>query len=534
MRLLVPSTRGLLVREPSGLVSEPTYSISELNELVRDVLRRQFPRQVWVRGEIKGFDLRRDRRWVSFRLAEKSSASDDVLAEVAVILAPDDRQAIEAVLRRAENAFHLQDGIEVRFRVEVDLWVKAGLYQLRVRGIDPTFTLGRLAQNRKRLLELLARRGLLRRNRALALPLVPLRVGLIAAKGSAGYTDFVTHVAQSGLAFRVVHLEAAMQGPQVEAEVSEAVRLFNRLGMVEVIVITRGGGGATDLSWFDRLTLAEAIATSRLPVLTGLGHTYDRSVADEVAHATLKTPTDAAQFLIDRVRAFLSGVDEAARQLGHRTDRLLHDEGVALVDRGRGLVDAVGSLVSSGAAWLADRRRDLTGRAAGVVLRFCHGLAERRQRLTPARMQRFVRRSDEALAGFRAQVDQRVTQLLLRRREAVTHVRRSCTAPRLTRPLLRDRQWLTQAAAALVRQAPRVVAGAQAGLHAASEQAAMLDPLKTLRRGFSVTRTSDGTIVTRIAQVGPRERLMTQVSDGTIESQAQAVVRRHEEDGSHG
>jgi exodeoxyribonuclease VII large subunit len=209
----VPVTRPSIAQPPE----EPTYSVSDINELVFGALRRQFPRQIWVRGEVQGYDLRKHRDTVSFTLAEKSADSDDVRASVTAIIFGDDRRAIEALLRQSDNAFTLQDGIEVRFRVEVSLWVKAGRYQLQVRGIDPTYTLGRLAQNRKRIVEQLTQRGLLNQNKTVALPLVPLRIGVIGAKGSAGLRDFITHLTQSGLQFAISMIDAAMQGPQVEA-----------------------------------------------------------------------------------------------------------------------------------------------------------------------------------------------------------------------------------------------------------------------------------------------------------------------------
>lgn len=464
---------------------EPTYSVSEVNELVRGVLREQFPRPIWVRGELRGYDLRKDRRWVSFTLAEKSPDADDLLATVTAVLFPEDRQAIEGVLRRAENAFHLQDGIEVRFLVDVDLWAKAGRYQLRVRGIDPTYTLGRLAQQRKQVLELLTQRGLLDRNKGCVVPLVPLRVGLIAARGSAGFTDCVTHLAQSGFAFVVRHLESAMQGPQVEPDVVRALQRFNRAGDVDVIVITRGGGSATDLSAFDRLGLAEAIATSRLPVLTGLGHTHDTSVADLVAYESLKTPTDVAQFLIDRVEAFVESLEEAARRLGERAVELLQAKTEGLLEAAREISAASHALVLTAGGRLVDHQWDLLRRSEGIVSTHRQYLRGCAKRLTPDRLQQF---------------------------------------------LSQEQTWWTSRAATLQRSVQHVLATARLRMQAAGDQAAMLDPAKTLRRGFSITRDATGRLISAISRVSLEDVLITQVSDGALQSRVEAVTPQHQEE----
>ncbi len=480
---------------------EPTYSVSDINELVLGALRRQFPRQIWVRGEIQGYDLRKHRDTVSFTLAEKSADSDDVRASVTAIMFGDDRRAIDALLRQSENAFTLQDGIEVRFRVEVNLWVKAGRYQLQVRGIDPTYTLGRLAQNRKRIVEQLTQRGLLNQNKSVALPLVPLRVGVIGAKGSAGLRDFVTHLTQSGLRFSVSMIDAAMQGPQVEADVCRAIAHFNRTRAVDAIVITRGGGSATDLSWFDRLGLAEAIATSTLPVLTGLGHTHDTSVADIVAHANLKTPTDAAQFLINRVESFLAFLEDAARRLNEHATALLDETRAMLRRGGRLIAEQVRELVHTHTLWLWDRQTDALGKTRELVSLQWQFLDGCLQRLSMPRMRQMLGREHDRLDDAGRRLGGQTNRLLQRAREDVTLRRRGCTLPRLNRPLGRERQWLDHA----------------------SSTVAMLDPARTLKRGFSIVRNAEGCILSSIAHVRTGESIATQVNDGSITSRVHSI-----------
>jgi len=493
---------------PSVARVEPTYSVSQINSLVQDALKQRFPRQIWVRGEIQGYDIRKHRDTVSFNLAEKSPDSDDVQASVTALMFGDDRRAIQALLRQSENAFDLQDGIEVRFRVEVDMWVKAGRYQLRVRGIDPTYTLGRLAQNRRRILERLAQRGLMARNKEVALPLVPLRIGLIGAKGSAGLNDFLTHLRESGYAFSVSFIHAAMQGSQVEPEVSGAIRYFSQARSVDCIVITRGGGAATDLTWFDREKLAETIATASLPVLTGLGHTHDTSVADLVAHADLKTPTDAAQFLIDRVAAFLDHLEDAGRRLAAYTDELVEAERTRVHDGGQRVAQNVRDFVHTLTLWLDGRQRELVGRSDQLISVQWQFLRGCMQRVTPERIVQLLGREQQEIATGRQRLTTQATRIVLRGREDVAQARTACSYPRLSRRVGRERDWLSHVTSTV----------------------AMLDPAKTLKRGFSIVRNAQGHIIGKVGHVSAGQSLTTQVSDGLIYSHVDSVTTTNPED----
>ena len=169
--------------------------------------------------------------------------------------------------------------------------------------IDPAFTLGRLAADRDRLLRLLDAEGLLGRQAALSRPLVPLRVGLVTAGGSAAEHDVMDELRRSGLGFRVVRADARVQGPTAPRSVAWGLRAVAARG-ADVVLLVRGGGATTDLAAFDSEVIARAVAGLDTPVLTGIGHDIDRSVADEVAHAAYKTPTACAQAVVADVLAF--------------------------------------------------------------------------------------------------------------------------------------------------------------------------------------------------------------------------------------
>ena len=285
----------------AATITEATLGVAELNRTISNAVGEAFPRPVWVRGEVQALHVSRNQH-TYFELVEKHERRDQVRAAIRVALFRDDRPGVNRALRDA--GLELADGVEVRVRARVDFWPPAGRLQLVMIAIDPTFTTGRLAADRDRIRRVLAAEGILRRNATTTLPAVPLRVGLVTSGGSAAYRDFLHELEATGYAFRVAHCDVRVQGAAASRRLVWALR---RLGQYEldVIVVVRGGGARSDLAPFDTEMVARAITEMPVPVVTGIGHETDRSVADEVAHTSVKTPTAAAVLLVELVDAYV-------------------------------------------------------------------------------------------------------------------------------------------------------------------------------------------------------------------------------------
>lgn len=297
------------------------FSVSELNAMIRDVLASGFPRAVWVCGEVQSYDRNRGKPHAFFELVEKDEGSQEVKARTALVIWANTRSRIEAVLKKAENAFELKDDIEVKFLCRVDFYPGFGQVRLIVENIDPVYTLGKIAQDRQKLIAELSRSGLLQKNKTLSLPLVPLNVGLVTAFGSAAYHDFIDELGRSSCAFKVHIARAVMQGKNAAPSVCAALEALAAVDRLDVIVITRGGGSVAELACFDSKEIAAAIARSRYPVVTGIGHEINTTIADLAAHTLAKTPTAAAQLLVGRVKEYIFclegqwlGLQEAANR----------------------------------------------------------------------------------------------------------------------------------------------------------------------------------------------------------------------------
>ena len=334
-----------LETDPDG---EATYTVGQLNQAIADAVVDGFPRPVWVRGEIQQFTKSRNGH-TYFELVEKDSARDRVNAVLRVVLFRDARPAVNRMLKDTPG-LKVTDGVEVRICGRIDYYPVTGRLQLVMSGIDPVFTVGKLAADRERVLRVLASEGVLGRNGELELPPVPLRVGLVSSGGSAAYGDFVHELDVSGYAFRVTHVDVRVQGAGSPRRIAYALRRLARLDL-DVIVLVRGGGARSDLAPFDTEVVARTITEMPVPVLTGIGHEVDRTVADEVAHTCCKTPTAAASLLVEQV-------DDYCARLARLAHRVTARARSACAMAGRELVDVLGR-VQRGVPVALTRERQL-------------------------------------------------------------------------------------------------------------------------------------------------------------------------------
>lgn len=300
--------------------------ISELNQLIQDVVHAGFPQPLWVCGEIQGFNRNRGKNHIFFELVEKDPDSKSIIAKIGLVLFAGRKATIQDILRRSENAFSLKDDIEVKFACSIDFYPPHGAIRLIVESIDPVYTLGKLAQEKQKLIALLKKKGVLDKNKQFELPLVPLRVGLITADDSAAYNDFCSEVHRSGFAFQLYMHNALMQGKMAQSDICKALGELCKIEGLDVIVITRGGGSIADLSCFDSQLIAEKIAGCPLPVLSGIGHEINISITDMAAHTYAKTPTAIAQFLVNRVQVFLDELDEKLERIAEGSQEKIAEE----------------------------------------------------------------------------------------------------------------------------------------------------------------------------------------------------------------
>lgn len=341
------------------LVTDHTGSdaltIADLYARIDRALRDALPGQVWVSGEVRSLTV--SSSGICYMdLVDPRHAHDNSSPVLKVVCWSRRWRTVRSTLEQL--GITLDTGLVVRVRGEAQLYKPRGVINFNLSELDTDALLGKVAAERARLIKALVDEGLFDRNRRLPVPRLPLRIGLVASPGTEGYRDFLGRLEDSGMAFEVAVAPSQVQGRQAPGSVAASITRLQRPDR-DVIVVVRGGGSKADLATFDAEPVARAIASSTTPVWTGIGHTGDQSVADEVANRSFITPTECGQELARLALEFWQSSVEsgvvAARMAGDEVARAQRG-----LDRGR-------HGMATGARSQLDRHADRLGHRAGIL-----------------------------------------------------------------------------------------------------------------------------------------------------------------------
>ena len=295
-------------------MSNDTLTLYELNSLVRQTIEQTLDREYWVEAELS--ECRESRGHCYMELVEKDPTSATPLARASAKCWRSQWLLVQPFFERATGQT-LHAGMKVRLKVYAQFHEAFGFSWI-VTDIDPNFTLGDMARKRQDIIRQLKAEGVFDLQKELQLPLFCQRIAVISSAGAAGYGDFVKQLSgnQHRLQFSARLFPATMQGDQVEQSIIEALNsIYQQLEQFDCVVIIRGGGGTADLSGFDTLNLAENVAQFPIPIITGIGHDRDESILDMVSFLRVKTPTAAAQVLIDHLTQVLQRIEQAEQRI---------------------------------------------------------------------------------------------------------------------------------------------------------------------------------------------------------------------------
>jgi exodeoxyribonuclease VII large subunit len=404
-----------------------------------------------------------------------------------------DRNAsVRCVIFRREAAripFHPQNGMVVVAHGHVDVYEVDGTYQIYVDRLEPA-GVGALALALQQIAARLRAEGLFDESRKQRLPLLPRRVAVVTSSTGAAVRDAVTVIRRRGRGMvGAVVVPTPVQGEGVAAMIVNALQRAQELDRVDVILLVRGGGSLEDLWAFNDEALARAIRGSRVPVITGVGHETDQTIADLAADRRAPTPSAAAEVAVPDVLLLRKEVEARALRLR----QALRQE---LTVKRRELVAS-----SSRLAAVSPQRRlpQLRQHLDGQMLRLRHALLQ-----------------DLAVKRRRLQVLQ--SQL-------------AQTSPSARLPA--EREGLLRRRAALLAATRALLARQRASLAAAQAHLGALSPLRTLERGYSITLdAASGAVVTSAAQLSAGARLRTLLRHGEAESEV--VSASLPQDGSGG
>jgi exodeoxyribonuclease VII large subunit len=437
------------------------WPVRELVGQVRELVEQEYG-DVWVEGEISNFRPAPSGH-VYFTLK-------DADAQLPVVLFR--RQAM--LLR-----FRPEDGLHVLVRGRVSVYEQRGQMQLVAETMEPVGA-GSLQLAFEQLKARLKTEGLFDEERKQPLPAFPRTVGIITSPTGAVIRDFLNIVSRRHSGLNVLLFPVSVQGDSSPAEIVAALEELNANGLVDVIVIARGGGSLEDLAAFNSERVARAIAGSRLPVVSAIGHETDFTIADFVADLRAPTPSAAAELITEAQH-------KIAERVAEQSNRLARAARFQLLQARQRLT------------------RVPVSRAEGRINTLLHRLAQRLDDLSS--------RLETSISG----------QLRLHQRNVAD----------LTAAVLRHdpRQRLSQARERLTIGRTRLVHWMERSLHEAAAHFTALDarlhslsPLAVLDRGYALVLDAEGALVRSTTQVAPGDKLVTRLSDGAIISRVESAA----------
>lgn len=359
-------------------------SLYDLNALVRRSMEQCLPDEYWIQAELS--DVRTNSTGHCYlEFIQKDPRSNALIAKARGTVWANVFRLLKPYFEEATGQT-FASGIKVLVQVTVSFHELYG-YSLTVQDIDPAYTLGDMARRRKEILNQLEEEGVLNLNKELEIARLPQRIAVISSPTAAGYGDFC-HQLQSnsrGFYFYTELFPALMQGDRVEESVLAALDNVNaRLPEFDVVVIIRGGGAASDLTGFDTYLLAAACAQFPLPIITGIGHERDDTVLDSVAHTRVKTPTAAAEFLIESMNNAADELDTLTVRLQESVRNRLMEEQRKLVSYKNRIPSAAYRRLSGAKLSLLTARKDIVQVVTSSVSRHRHRLELLQQRLIDA------------------------------------------------------------------------------------------------------------------------------------------------------
>jgi len=467
------------------------FTLSQLNESIKNALLDVFPTTVWVVAEIS--ELKENRSGHCYlELIEKEG--NTIVARSRGTIWSYTYRMLKPYFETTTGKLFSQ-GIKVLVQVSVEYHPAYGL-SLNIKDIDQTYTVGDMALQRKEIISRLQNEGVFDMNKELELPLVPQKIAVISSATAAGYQDFMNQLETNdyGFTFYTKLFEAYMQGAEAVPSIINALeRIFQYEDFFDAVVIIRGGGATADLSSFDDYDLAMNITQFPLPVITGIGHEKDDTIIDMVAHTRLKTPTAVAEFFVNGVERFyerLLELENGVVQLTHET--------------------------------LDFQKEKLERIAEGLNYSITGFINEKQNRLTKKGNQlqqnvsEFSFKKQYELNNLKHDFHSAISVWAVETKNTINRKHRILKRV-VGEVVLKEHATLTHIKDVLGGESRKLVFKEQERLRLNENTVRLLNPENVLKRGFTLT-LKEGKIVKSVNDLKLHEEIETQFSDGSIKS----------------
>lgn len=449
-------------------------SLHKLNSQIKNTLREGFVMPVWVIAEINQFNAHRSGHCY-LELIEKEANGEAIIANIRATIWASSFNRISAYFKSSTGQ-ELRSGLKVMLKVQVDFHELYGI-NLNVRDIDPSYTLGDQARRRAEILSELEKAGVIDMNKELEMVRVPQTLAVISSSSAAGYEDFCNQLESNSdrYHFSWKLFPASMQGDQTSESIILALdRIAEYEDIFDAVLIIRGGGSKTDLSYLDDYDLAYYLTQFPLPIITGIGHERDDSVIDEVAHTRCKTPTAAAEFLISQAKQFESELEWLKDQISMKARN-------QMLEKRSHLIQLTNNIRLNTQSFTDTQKTSLREKVLltnSLSIRFIKQLSNPINRME-GNLSKITTYYLGSVETKQAQLTHRITHLLEKTIDKEKH-----------------------------------------RLDLLSKEAEHLNPLNILRRGYSITYLN-GKAIKDISEVKPGDKISTLVKNGKLISRAE-------------
>jgi len=446
------------------------WSVAECNRWIKHVLEKdERLSDIWIRGEISNF-VHHTSGHMYFTLKDRD-------AKIKVVMFASHNRFLK---------FIPKDGTKALVRGSISAFERDGTYQLYAREMQPD-GLGSLYLAFEQLKAKLEGEGLFAQERKRPLPLFPKKVGVITSPTGAAIRDICTTIRRRFPQTEIVIAPAIVQGVDAPSSIVSALRLINQHNEIDVLIVGRGGGSIEELWAFNEEMVARAIAASRIPVISAVGHETDFTIADFVADIRAATPTAAAELAVPHYLEWLERIKQVDLRL-HRSMRTRLD---------------------------SERRR----------------LASLRDSYAMRQPQRRLEEAQQRMDSLQIRLRQGIKQLHARKKEQFTHASGSIQRFRLKERVDGKREALSRLRSQMTQQLDRRLSEARAKWVAQMAHLDALSPLRVMDRGYSLVY-KDGQLMKSKEQFAIGDKLVVRLKDGSIAAQVTELAGEVKTDGA--
>jgi exodeoxyribonuclease VII large subunit len=474
------------------------WKVSEVSERIRDLLEGEFP-DLWVEGEVSNYHAAQSGH-LYFTLKDEKS-------QIRCVCFRDQVRGLR---------FRPEDGLHVTVRGSLSVYEPRGEYQIYVSLIEPV-GFGALQLAFEQLKKRLETEGLFDPARKKPLPVLPRHIGVVTSPAGAAIRDILRVLRRRFPNVHVLLFPVRVQGEGASKEIVQALQYFNRARSVDVLIVARGGGSLEDLWAFNEEIVARAISASQIPVITGIGHETDFTIADFVADVRSPTPSAAAEIVVLTRREFERHIAEHSRQLVQRIRFLLLEwrHHVRELETHRGFRQ-IEILIRQRRQQVDELASELAVGLRGRLEQARHRLMEARSRVVTVDLRRRAQalrvRFERGTGELRAALE----RLVMRKRRCFTAAQMQVASLDLRARVARLRRSLEQREGELQLRAGRLLVVKRRRWEAAEVRLRERSPFQLLERGYSIAYDAAGRVLRSLDQVAPGDDIAVRIARGQL------------------